>query len=143
MEGEESEKEPSRPSESTRIDPRDKQCDSGGVMVDQVDGAELEGRPKTLIGSVQRALHLMEAVCTHPSGAPAKLLAREVGLHLGTTYHLPVEFLSDEQAAAYGRFTGGFTRRELERFFLLDDVDRAWWSPSGGITTDSGSLSSS
>jgi TnpA family transposase len=38
---------------------------------------------------------------------------------------VPVEFLSDEQAAAYGRFTGEPSRAELERFFFLDDADRA------------------
>jgi TnpA family transposase len=37
---------------------------------------------------------------------------------------VPVEFLSDEQAAAYGRFTGEPSRDELERFFFLDDADR-------------------
>ncbi|MGH3329083.1 MAG: IclR family transcriptional regulator [Streptomycetales bacterium] len=42
----------------------------------------------TLIGSVQRALRLLEAVSAHESGAPAKRLARETGLALGTTYHL-------------------------------------------------------
>jgi IclR family transcriptional regulator, acetate operon repressor len=47
-----------------------------------------EARRPTLIGSVQRALHLMEAVCNHPNGAPAKLLARETGVQLGTAYHL-------------------------------------------------------
>ncbi|TMD94124.1 MAG: IclR family transcriptional regulator [Chloroflexi bacterium] len=47
-----------------------------------------EARHPTLIGSVQRALHLMEAVCNHPNGAPAKLLAREAGVQLGTAYHL-------------------------------------------------------
>ena len=47
-----------------------------------------EARQPTLIGSVQRALHLMEAVCNHPNGAPAKLLAREAGVQLGTAYHL-------------------------------------------------------
>jgi DNA-binding IclR family transcriptional regulator len=47
-----------------------------------------EIRQPTLIGSVQRALHLMEAVCGHPNGAPAKLLAREAGVQLGTAYHL-------------------------------------------------------
>ncbi|MGH3243485.1 MAG: IclR family transcriptional regulator [Spirillospora sp.] len=47
-----------------------------------------ETRKPTLIASVQRALHLMEAVASHPSGAPAKLLAREAGLPLATTYHL-------------------------------------------------------
>jgi TnpA family transposase len=36
-----------------------------------------------------------------------------------------IEFLSDDQAAAYGRFTGPPERAELERFFFLDDADRA------------------
>ncbi|GAA4910686.1 IclR family transcriptional regulator [Streptomyces coeruleoprunus] len=42
----------------------------------------------TLIGSVQRALRLLEAVGTHTGGAPAKQLARETGLPLPTAYHL-------------------------------------------------------
>ncbi|MEY9870797.1 IclR family acetate operon transcriptional repressor [Streptacidiphilus sp. MAP12-33] len=42
----------------------------------------------TLIGSVQRALRLLEAVGEHRSGATAKQLARRAGLPLGTTYHL-------------------------------------------------------
>ena len=37
---------------------------------------------------------------------------------------MPVEFLSDEQAAAYGRFNGAPGRAELERWFFLDDADR-------------------
>jgi TnpA family transposase len=37
---------------------------------------------------------------------------------------VPVEFLTDEQAAAYGTFTEAPMRSELERFFYLDDVDR-------------------
>src|SRR5215470_6276953 len=37
---------------------------------------------------------------------------------------MPVEFLSDEQVAAYGRYTRPPTRTQLERFFYLDDVDR-------------------
>jgi hypothetical protein len=37
---------------------------------------------------------------------------------------VPVEFLSDEQASAYGRFPGEPSRAELERSFLLDDADR-------------------
>ena len=35
-----------------------------------------------------------------------------------------MEFLSDEQAAAYGQFNGDPSRAELERFFFLDDADR-------------------
>ena len=38
---------------------------------------------------------------------------------------MAIEFLSDDQAAAYGRFTGPPERAELERFFFLDDADRA------------------
>jgi Domain of unknown function (DUF4158) len=37
---------------------------------------------------------------------------------------VPVEFLSDEQVAAYGRFAGEPSSVELERFLYLDDVDR-------------------
>ena len=41
-----------------------------------------------------------------------------------TLRSVPVEFLSDEQAAAYGRFAGEPSRAELERFFFLSDADR-------------------
>nr|WP_260611319.1 DUF4158 domain-containing protein [Streptomyces sp. WAC04770] len=37
---------------------------------------------------------------------------------------VPEEFLTDEQAEAYGKFAEEPTRPELERFFFLDDVDR-------------------
>jgi hypothetical protein len=36
-----------------------------------------------------------------------------------------VEFPSDEQAAAYGRFLGEPAREQLERFFWLDDRSSA------------------
>jgi len=45
---------------------------------------------------------------------------------------VPVEFLSDEQVAAYGRFDGVPSRAELERFFLLDDADRRRVDPHRG-----------
>lgn len=37
---------------------------------------------------------------------------------------MPVEFLSDVEAAAYGRYDGGPSREELDRVFFLDDADR-------------------
>ncbi|MGX2995928.1 IclR family transcriptional regulator [Streptomyces sp. JNUCC 64] len=42
----------------------------------------------TLIGSVRRALRLLEAAAARPGGAPAKQLAREAGVALPTAYHL-------------------------------------------------------
>jgi hypothetical protein len=36
---------------------------------------------------------------------------------------VPVEFLTDEQAAAFGRFTGPPSRAELDQYFWLDDAD--------------------
>lgn len=37
---------------------------------------------------------------------------------------MPVEFLSDEQAGAHGRYAGAPTRAELDRFFFLDNQAR-------------------
>lgn len=42
-----------------------------------------------------------------------------------TVRRVPVEILTVEQASAYGRFVGAPSRAELERYFLLDDVDRS------------------
>lgn len=42
-------------------------------------------RPSTFINSVQRAIHLLEAVAGHPNAVPAKVLAKDVALPLGTT----------------------------------------------------------
>ncbi|MFC1410559.1 IclR family transcriptional regulator [Streptacidiphilus sp. N1-12] len=47
----------------------------------------VKGEP-TLIGSVQRALRLLEAVGGYSTGATAKQLARSADLPLPTTYHL-------------------------------------------------------
>jgi hypothetical protein len=37
---------------------------------------------------------------------------------------MPIEVLSDAEAAAYGRYDGGPSRAELDRVFFLDDADR-------------------
>ncbi|MFD9725614.1 IclR family transcriptional regulator [Streptomyces sp. NPDC059072] len=67
----------------------------------------------TLIGSVQRALRLLEAVGSHGEGAPAKQLAREAGLPLPTAYHL-LRTLTHE----------GYLRRENGVFVLGDAAGR-------------------
>lgn len=67
----------------------------------------------TLIGSVQRALRLLEAASSHCGGAPAKQLAREAGLPLPTAYHL-LRTLTHE----------GYLRREGGVFVLGDAAGR-------------------
>ncbi|MFG3282750.1 IclR family transcriptional regulator [Streptomyces sp. NPDC048111] len=67
----------------------------------------------TLIGSVQRALRLLEAVGSHLDGAPAKQLAREAGLPLPTAYHL-LRTLTHE----------GYLRREHGVFLFGPAVER-------------------
>ncbi|MET9695497.1 helix-turn-helix domain-containing protein [Streptomyces sp. NPDC006529] len=66
-----------------------------------------------MIGSVQRALRLLEAVGSHSEGAPAKQLAREAGLPLATAYHL-LRTLTHE----------GYLRREGGVFVLGEAVGR-------------------
>ncbi|MFC9122526.1 IclR family transcriptional regulator [Streptomyces sp. NPDC057067] len=73
----------------------------------------------TLIGSVQRALRLMEAVGTHRDGAPAKQLAREAGLPLPTAYHL-LRTLTHE----------GYLRRENGVFLFGAAAERLGGGPA-------------
>ncbi|GGX78857.1 transcriptional regulator [Streptomyces fructofermentans] len=72
-----------------------------------------ELHPTTLIGSVQRAMRLLESVARHEHGAPAKQLAREAGLALPTAYHL-LRTLAHE----------GYLRREKGLFFLGEAAER-------------------
>ncbi|WDO07375.1 helix-turn-helix domain-containing protein [Streptomyces murinus] len=69
--------------------------------------------PATLIGSVQRAMRLLETVAAHPYGAPAKQLARATGLALPTTYHLLRTLVHE-----------GYLRRDKGLFFLGDAAER-------------------
>ena len=48
---------------------------------------------------------------------------------------MAIEFLSDDQVAAYGRFAGAPERAELERFFFLDDADRVLIEQAEAVTT--------
>ncbi|WSX32906.1 helix-turn-helix domain-containing protein [Streptomyces sp. NBC_00984] len=66
-----------------------------------------------MIGSVQRALRLLEAVVAHRDGAPAKQLAREAGLPLPTAYHL-LRTLTHE----------GYLRRENGVFLIGTAAER-------------------
>ncbi|WP_432136585.1 IclR family transcriptional regulator [Streptomyces sp. bgisy154] len=67
----------------------------------------------TLIGSVQRAMRLLEAVAEHECGAPAKQLARETGLALPTAYHLLRTLVHE-----------GYLRRDRGLFFLGEAAER-------------------
>ncbi|WP_018547577.1 IclR family transcriptional regulator [Streptomyces sp. LaPpAH-108] len=67
----------------------------------------------TLIGSVQRAMRLLETVAAHEYGAPAKQLARETGIALPTAYHLLRTLVYE-----------GYLRREKGLFFLGEAADR-------------------
>ncbi|ELS54611.1 IclR family transcriptional regulator [Streptomyces viridochromogenes] len=67
----------------------------------------------TLIGSVQRAMRLLECVAEHPYGAPAKQLARETCLALPTAYHLLRTLVHE-----------GYLRRDKGLFFLGDAAVR-------------------
>ncbi|WP_268977495.1 IclR family transcriptional regulator [Streptomyces mexicanus] len=69
--------------------------------------------PPTLIGSVQRAMRLLETVAGHQHGAPAKQLARETGLALPTAYHLLRTLVHE-----------GYLQRDRGLFFLGDAAER-------------------
>ncbi|MCX5558989.1 IclR family transcriptional regulator [Streptomyces sp. NBC_00038] len=84
-----------------------------GSRTPPAEAAPLETHPTTLIGSVQRAMRLLEAVSAREHGAPAKQLAREAGLALPTAYHL-LRTLAHE----------GYLRREKGLFFLGEAAER-------------------
>ncbi|MFE5208836.1 IclR family transcriptional regulator [Streptomyces sp. NPDC056600] len=76
-------------------------------------GRPRQGQPATLIGSVQRAMRLLETVAAHEQGAPAKQLARQAGLALPTTYHLLRTLVHE-----------GYLRRDSGLFHLGDAAER-------------------
>jgi len=52
---------------------------------------------------------------------------------------VPVEFLSDEEAFAYGAYRGVPSQSDLEKLFFLDDADRQLTRNAVVRTTGSGS----
>ncbi|WP_443062433.1 IclR family transcriptional regulator [Streptomyces sp. NBC_00457] len=79
----------------------------------QTAAPEEQPHSATLIGSVQRAMRLLESVAEHPHGAPAKQLARETGLALPTAYHLLRTLVHE-----------GYLRRDKGLFFLGEAAER-------------------
>ncbi|MET8772803.1 IclR family transcriptional regulator C-terminal domain-containing protein [Streptomyces sp. NPDC004658] len=74
----------------------------------------------TLIGSVQRAFRLLEAVSAHENGAPAKQLARETRLPLATAYHLLRTLVHD-----------GYVRKLDDGVFVLGDRLNSLYTAGG------------
>ncbi len=74
----------------------------------------------TLIGSVQRAFRLLEAVSAHENGAPAKQLARETRLPLATAYHLLRTLVHD-----------GYVRKLADGGFVLGDRLNSLYAAGG------------
>ena len=66
----------------------------------------------TLINSVQRALHLLDAVGGSADPISAKALARRIGLPLGTTYHLLRTLVHE-----------GYLRKLPDGYILGDRID--------------------
>lgn len=79
----------------------------------RLESTSSELHPTTLIGSVQRAMRLLEAVAAREHGAPAKQLAREAGLALPTAYHLLRTLVHE-----------GYLSRDKGLFFLGDAAER-------------------
>lgn len=77
---------------------------------DSADSGSATTTAPTLIGSVQRALRLVEAMYAE-GGATAKRLARLTGIPLPTVYHL-LRTLTHE----------GYVQREGGAFRLADDL---------------------
>lgn len=102
-----------RPPASAHRPPASGAVRTARVPSPEPEAAPLDPHPTTLIGSVQRAMRLLEAVSARDQGAPAKQLAREAGLALPTAYHLLRTLVHE-----------GYLRRDKGLFFLGDAAER-------------------
>lgn len=93
--------------------PADPSADGPSAPTPSADGPSAPSQSATLIGSVQRAMRLLECVAGHENGAPAKQLARETGLALPTAYHLLRTLVHE-----------GYLCRDKGLFFLGDAAVR-------------------
>jgi DNA-binding IclR family transcriptional regulator len=72
------------------------------------DSISLRGVLPDLVGSVQRALRVLDVVAENPDGIPAKAVARRLDMALSTTYHLLNTLVSEgyvvhlEESHGYG-----------------------------------------
>jgi DNA-binding IclR family transcriptional regulator len=79
-----------------------------------------EHHPPDLVGSVQRALRVLEVVADHPDGIQAKAVARRLDMPLSTTYHLLNTLVAEgyvvhlEESGGYGL---GYKIPALDRSF--------------------------
>ncbi|GAA0902049.1 IclR family transcriptional regulator C-terminal domain-containing protein [Streptomyces thermoalcalitolerans] len=100
---------PREPSSSTAL-PAQPRSSSPAA---QSRAAVPEQQSQTLIGSVQRAMRLLESVARHERGTPAKQLARETGMALPTAYHLLRTLVHE-----------GYLYRDRGLFFLGEAAER-------------------
>jgi DNA-binding IclR family transcriptional regulator len=90
----------------------------GGALRAAIAG-EAGAQPKDLLTSVSRALEVLETVASSPHPLPAKAVALELGISLGTSYHVlhTLEHAGYVVRLGHGRFGLGGKVPSLYRLF--------------------------